>query len=127
MKKKIGIIEWAMKYRQIIILFVSLLVLFGVYSLVVMPKQEFPVFTIRQGLVIGVYPGATSAEVEEQLAKPWEKFILTYKEVKKKKTYSVSKDGMVIVNVELNDDVKNKDEFWSKFKHGLEGFKSQLP
>jgi multidrug efflux pump subunit AcrB len=93
----------------------------------VMPKQEFPVFTIRQGLVIGVYPGATSAEVEEQLAKPLEKFIFTYKEVKKKKTYSVSKDGMVIVNVELNDDVKNKDEFWSKFKHGLEGFKSELP
>jgi Cation/multidrug efflux pump len=92
-----------------------------------MPKQEFPVFTIRQGLVIGVYPGATSAEVEEQLAKPLEKFIFTYKEVKKKKTYSTSKDGMVIVNVELNDDVKNKDEFWSKFKHGLEGFKMQLP
>jgi len=33
---------------------------------------------------------------------------------------------MVIVNVELNDDVKNKDEFWSKFKHGLEGFKMQV-
>ena len=126
-KRKINIVELAMRHRQIVILIASLLVMFGVYSLTVMPKQEFPVFTIRQGLVIGVYPGATSAEVEEQLAKPLEKFIFTYKEVKKKKTYSTSKDGMVIVNVELNDDVKNKDEFWSKFKHGLEGFKSQLP
>jgi len=126
-RRKINIVELAMRHRQIVILIASLLVMFGVYSLTVMPKQEFPVFTIRQGLVIGVYPGATSAEVEEQLAKPLEKFIFTYKEVKKKKTYSVSKDGMVIVNVELNDDVKNKDEFWSKFKHGLEGFKSQLP
>ena len=126
-KRKINIVELAMRHRQIVILITSLLVVFGVYSLKVMPKQEFPVFTIRQGLVIGVYPGATSAEVEEQLAKPLEKFIFTYKEVKKKKTYSTSKDGMVIVNVELNDDVKNKDEFWSKFKHGLEGFKSQLP
>ena len=126
-KRKINIVELAMRHRQIVILIASLLVMFGIYSLKVMPKQEFPVFTIRQGLVIGVYPGATSAEVEEQLAKPLEKFIFTYKEVKKKKTYSTSKDGMVIVNVELNDDVKNKDEFWSKFKHGLEGFKSQLP
>ena len=126
-RRKINIVELAMRHRQIVILIASLLVMFGIYSLKVMPKQEFPVFTIRQGLVIGVYPGATSAEVEEQLAKPLEKFIFTYKEVKKKKTYSTSKDGMVIVNVELNDDVKNKDEFWSKFKHGLEGFKSQLP
>ncbi|WP_321437408.1 efflux RND transporter permease subunit [uncultured Bacteroides sp.] len=126
-KRKINIVELAMRHRQIVILIASLLVMFGVYSLTVMPKQEFPIFTIRQGLVIGVYPGATSAEVEEQLTKPLEKFIFTYKEVKKKKTYSTSKDGMVIVNVELNDDVKNKDEFWSKFKHGLEGFKAQLP
>jgi multidrug efflux pump subunit AcrB len=40
-------------------LFVSMLVLFGIYALDKMPKQEFPSFTIRQGLVIGVYPGAT--------------------------------------------------------------------
>lgn len=125
--KKYDIVELAMRHRQIVVLIVSLLVLFGVYALIVMPKQEFPVFTIRQGLVIGVYPGATSAEVEEQLAKPLEKYIFTYKEVKKKKTVSTSKEGMVIIKVELNDDVKNKDEFWSKFKHGVQDFKAQLP
>jgi len=101
--------------------------LFGIYALNVMPKQEFPVFTIRQGVVVGVYPGATSAEVEEQLAKPLENFLFTYKEVKKSKTYSHSKDGIVYVYVELNDDVNNKDEVWSKIKHGLMFFKMQLP
>lgn len=29
--------------------------------------------------------------------------------------------------VELNDDVNNKDEVWSKIKLGLQNFKSQLP
>nr|WP_320058944.1 efflux RND transporter permease subunit [uncultured Bacteroides sp.] len=127
MKKKAGFIELAMRYRQIVILITSLLALFGIYGLYMMPKQEFPTFTVRQGLVIGVYPGATSDEVEEQLAKPLENFIFSYKEVKKKKTYSQSRDGIVFINVELNDNVKNKDEFWSKFKHGLTLFKSQLP
>ena len=126
-RKKTGIIELAMRHRQIVILFVSMLVLFGIYALDKMPKQEFPSFTIRQGLVIGVYPGATSAEVEEQVTKPLEQYIFSYKEVKKRKTYTESKDGMVIVHVELNDNVKNKDEFWSKFKHGLSLFKSELP
>lgn len=127
MKKKIGIIEWAMKYRQIIILFVSLLVVFGVYSLVVMPKQEFPIFTIRQGLVVGVYPGATSEEIEEQLTKPLEEFIFSFKDVNKAKTVSQSRDGMVFIMVELNDDVKNKEEFWAKFKLRLSELKASLP
>ena len=125
--KKTDIIEGAMRYRQIIILITTILILFGCYALYKMPKQEFPTFTIRQGLVVGVYPGATSAQVEEQLTKPLENFIFSYKEVKKKKTFSQSRDGIVFINVELNDDVTNKDEFWSKFKHGLTSFKNQLP
>ena len=127
MKSESGIVGWAMKYNKIILLIVIVLSLFGIYALNVMPKQEFPVFTIRQGVVVGVYPGATSAEVEEQLAKPLENFLFTYKEVKKSKTYSHSKDGIVYVYVELNDDVNNKDEVWSKIKHGLMFFKMQLP
>lgn len=127
MKQETGIIGWAMRYNKIILLIVAIFVLFGIYALNVMPKQEFPVFTIRQGVVVGVYPGATATEIEEQLAKPLEKFLFTYKEVKKSKTYSHSKDGIVYVYVELNDEVNNKDEVWSKIKHGLASFKGELP
>lgn len=127
MKEEKGLIAWAMRYNKIILLIVGILIVFGIFALKVMPKQEFPVFTIRQGVVVGVYPGATSAEVEEQLTKPLERFLFTYKEVKKSKTYSYSKDGMVYVFVELNDNINNKDEVWSKIKHGLSLFKMQLP
>lgn len=50
-----------------------------------------------------------------------------FKEIKKAKTYSETKDGMCYVFVELNDNVTNKDEFWSKFKIRLQQFKSNLP
>ncbi|WP_113663265.1 efflux RND transporter permease subunit [Pedobacter nanyangensis] len=126
-KEHTGLIALAMKYNKIVLLLITTLVIFGVFALFKMPKQEFPLFTIRQGVVVGVYPGATSAEVEEQLTKPLEKFLFTYKEVKKSKTYSQSRDGIVYVFVELNDEVQNKDEVWSKIKHGLSTFKAQLP
>ena len=116
-----------MHYRQIIILLVSCMVAFGIYGLVNINKNEFPNFTIRQGIVVAVYPGVTSYEMEEQVTKPLEKYIFTYKEVKKEKTVSYSRDGLSIIQVELNDDLNNKDEFWSKFKHGVQGFKSSLP
>ena len=68
-ERKNGVIEWTMRHYQITLLVITVLVGLGILGLVDMPKQEFPEFTIRQGVVVGVYPGATSGEVEEQLAK----------------------------------------------------------
>lgn len=125
--KKRNIVEWAMHYRQIIILVTCCLVAFGVYSLPQMQKNEFPDFTIRQGIVIAAAPGNTVDEMVEQVTKPLEDYIFTYKEVKKEKTFSTTRDGFVFIQVELVDELNNKDEFWSKFKHGIAAFKSQLP
>ena len=127
MKASNNVIAWAMRNFRITFLIVGCLFVFGIYALTRIPKQEFPEYTIRQGVVVGLYPGATTEEVEEQLAKPLEQFLMTYKEVKRHKTTSTSQNGMCYVMVELNDDVDNKDEVWSKIKHGLASFKSQLP
>ncbi|MDR1763060.1 MAG: efflux RND transporter permease subunit [Dysgonamonadaceae bacterium] len=121
------IIEWAMHNRQIIILLTAALFIAGIYSLVVMPKQEMPEYTIRQGVVVGVYPGASSKMVEEQMTKPLERYLFTYSEVKRVKTTSKSEEGICYIFVELADNVKDKNVVWSKIKHGLTQFKSSLP
>jgi len=120
-------IEWALKNRQIILLVVAVLFVAGIYSLVVMSKQEQPEYTIRQGVVVGVYPGATSLEVEEQLTKPLERYLFTFTEVKREKTTSKSENGICYIFVELADNVKDKNIVWSKIKHGLNMFESSLP
>ncbi|MEG2069872.1 MAG: efflux RND transporter permease subunit [Bacteroidales bacterium] len=120
-------IESVMRNKNVVILLVVMLVAYGILGLINMPKQEFPIFTIREGLVIGVYPGASSSQVEEQLTKPLEDYLFGYKEVNKSRTYSISRDGMAIVVVSLNDNVNNNDQFWSKFRHGLDEFKRQVP
>jgi len=126
-KKRNGVIEAAMRNKNIVIIITVVLMLIGVIALKKMPRNEFPQFTIRQGVIVGVYPGATSAEVEAQLTRVVENYIFGYKEVKKAKTYSQSKEGIMYIFVELNDDVKNADEFWSKLKHGLSELKMSLP
>ena len=125
--KKSGIIEAAMRNHNIVIIISVLLMIIGVVALIKMPRNEFPQFTIRQGVIVGVYPGATSTEVEEQLTKVVENYIFGYTEVKKAKTYSHSKEGIMYIFVELNDNVKNADQFWSKLKHGLSELKMSLP
>ncbi len=126
-KKNFNIIELAMKHKQIAIIITSIFVLFGVFSLIVMPRNEFPEFTIRQGLIVGVYPGANSEQVEEQLATKVESFLYGFEEVNREKTYSISKEGMLIVFVEVNNSVKDPDAFWDKIKFGLSDLKMQLP
>ena len=126
-KNKTDIIEAAMRNRNIIVLVTAVLMVFGIVALNKMPRNEFPQFTIRQGVIVGVYPGATSAEVEAQLTKVVENYIFGYQEVRKEKTTSLSREGMMYIFVELNDNVKNADQFWSKLKHGLDELKMTLP
>ena len=127
MGKKTSWLKWPLKHYSISLLIVGILFVLGIYGMYVMPKDEFPHATIRQGVVVAVYPGATSEEVEQQVARPLERYLFTYGEVNRTKTTTTSQNGMCIVMVKLNDDVNNKDEVWSKIKHGLNAFKPQLP
>ena len=120
-------LRWPLEHYSISLLIVGILFVLGIYGMYVMPKDEFPHATIRQGVIVAVYPGATSEEVEEQLARPLERYLFTFEEVNRVKTTTTSQNGMCIVMVKLNDNVNNKDEVWSKIKHGVNGFKAQLP
>ena len=125
--KQINWLRWPLEHYSITLLIIAILFVMGIYGMYVMPKDEFPHATIRQGVVVAVYPGATSEEIEQQVARPLERYLFTFGEVKREKTTTTSQNGMCIAMVELNDDVHNKDEVWSKIKHGLNAFKSQLP
>jgi len=117
--KSLGIVEFCMHYYKLVLLITVAMVGIGIYAILNMPKQEFPPITIRQGMIVGVYPGATSAQVEEQIAKPLEKFLFTYKEINKDKTYTMSQDGICYAMVELNDNINDRDPVWSKIKLGI--------
>ncbi|MBR3618882.1 MAG: efflux RND transporter permease subunit [Bacteroidaceae bacterium] len=127
MKNKMEWLKWPLEHHSISLLIIGILFVLGIFGMWDMPKDEFPHATIRQGVVVAVYPGATSEEVEQQVARPLERYLFTFGEVNRVKTTTTSQNGMCIVMVKLNDDVNNKDEVWSKIKHGLNAFKAQLP
>jgi multidrug efflux pump subunit AcrB len=127
MEKKMNWLKWPLEHYPISLLIIGILFVLGIYGMYVMPKDEFPHVTIRQGVVVAVYPGATSEEIEQQVTRPLERYLFTYGEVNRSKTTSTSQNGICYSFVRLNDNINNKDEVWSKIKHGLNTFKSQLP
>ena len=108
-----------MRHHGIVMaLFIGLMA-FGIWSLPRMNKDEFPQFSIRQGLVVALYPGATADEVEQQVTMPLEDYINSFEAVDKKLTYSISEDGMAYVYVMLRMADIDNEVAWNKIRAGL--------
>lgn len=112
-------VRWSLRFPQVTLAITAMLLVTGIHALLTMPRREDPKITIRIGLVAALYPGATSEQVEKQVTERIEERLFRFEEVRKEKTYSTSRPGMVIVNVYLEDWVKEPDQFWSKLRHDL--------
>ena len=121
------LVKWGYKYHSVVLTVVMMLALFGVFALDRMNKNEFPDITIREGVLVALYPGADAQEMTDQVMKPMEDYIFSFKEVNKTKTRSNATNGMVMTFIELDDNVYDSDEFWSKFNMGLNDLKLTLP
>ena len=106
----------ALRYPQVTLVLSGILFVAGFYALLTMPRREDPKITIHTGIVAAVYPGATSREVEDQVTRKIEERLFRFSEVRREKTFSTTRNGMVIINVDLNKSVKDSDEFWSKLR-----------
>jgi multidrug efflux pump subunit AcrB len=121
-------IKGSLRYPSVVLVLMAMAVTAGIYALMKMQRTEDPTVTIRTGIVIAQYPGATSEQVEKQVTKTLERHIFKFPEVRKELTYSTSRPGLVIINVELEDSVKNSDLFWAKLRHEMiETAQTELP
>src|SRR5712672_1905271 len=112
-------IQSSLRYPAVTLTVTLGLLLLGTQAILHMPRMEDPSVTIRTGVVAAIYPGATSDQVESQLAKKIEDRVFKFDEDRKEKTYSTSRPGYLFVNVELQDNVANSDQFWAKLRHDL--------
>ncbi len=131
MEQKAGfvskVVRGAIEHKNIVILFLVLLIGGGIFGLANMDKDEFPTFEIKQGLIAAVYPGADVTRVEEEVGKPLEKFLFSMKEISRKNTKVVSRDGICYVYTDITTSADKKNETWSKIRLQLNSFKQTLP
>jgi len=127
MKKKYTLLETLLRYKQVLFISTGILLLVGILALMQMPRDEFPTFEIRQGIIVGVYPGASSLQVEEQLTTKVEQYLFQYNSVVRSKTRSISKENVMVIYVEVSEKEKDPEAFWAKLRLGLNDFKKQLP
>ncbi len=77
--------EWSIKHKQVVYFFSVLIAIMGIFSYLILGRQEDPNFTVKQMVVSAAWPGATAKQMEMQV--------------------SYSRPGTCVVNVYLKDSV----------------------
>jgi multidrug efflux pump subunit AcrB/outer membrane protein TolC len=109
-------VRLSLRYPQVTIALTVMLVASGAYALLRMPRREDPKIHVRTGIVAAFYPGASAAEVENQVTQKVEQRLFKMEGVRRGKTYSTSMNGAMFVNVELEDGLQDTEKFWSKLR-----------
>ena len=121
------IVRGAIRHKKIVYFAVAVLIALGITGLVYMNKDEFPTFEIKNGLIVGVYPGADAEEVEKQLVEPLEEVLFSFSEISRDNTSSYSRNGMCYIYTDLTTPASTKNEVWAKIKLKLEAVRQTLP
>ena len=114
-----NLVKASLRHPQVTGVLTALACIAGLVALLDMPRREDPKITIRRGLVMAAYPGATVEQVEDQVTRKIEQRLFAHSEVRKNKTISTSMVGGVVIDVRLEDAVEDTDRFWSKLRHDL--------
>ncbi|MCT0213246.1 MULTISPECIES: efflux RND transporter permease subunit [unclassified Synechococcus] len=111
--------------RQLLLLTVLLVVVWGLSSLLTLPRLEDPLITQRNALVITTLPGATPERVEALITKPLEDALLELEEVDA--LSSTSSTGSSVIAVVLKDGVRQVAPAWSKVRSKIDDATPLLP
>jgi cobalt-zinc-cadmium resistance protein CzcA len=98
-----AIIEWALRFRAIVLMGVVFIMAFGLYSLQQLPIDALPDITPNQVLVLTRAPSLSPVEVEQFLTFPIETAMTGLPGVER--IQSVSKNGLSYVAIYFKEDV----------------------
>jgi multidrug efflux pump subunit AcrB len=88
-----------------ILLMIGLMII-GVYSSFLIPREEEPQINVPMADVMVGYPGASPAEVESRVIKPLEKILSNIKGVEHLHSMAMNGQGMIIVQFYVGQDVE---------------------
>lgn len=117
---KIDFSRWALNNQRLVALFIAILSLGGLMAYYAMPKLEDPEIVVRQAVVVGIYPGASSHQVELELTDPIEKSINKTGDISIMQSYSYADMCYVLVTLDPEvpaDELKQK---WGLMRNRLE-------
>jgi multidrug efflux pump len=119
--------EWAVKHQAVVLFLILACSAAGIHAYLGMGRAEDPSFTIKTMVVSAEWPGATSDEVQRQVADPIEEKLQETPNLDYLKTYCLP--GRVVIQVVLKDDTPPKavPDAWYQVRKKIGDVKHTLP
>ena len=117
--------RFALTHRSIVLAFVTVLLVAGLYNFETMSRREDPEITIRDALVLTRWPGAPATKIDELITDPLEKAIGSISEVQTLRSKSLV--GLSVIQVTVQDTVTNTDQVWDEVRAKIEPITPRLP
>lgn len=110
---------------RLLILTIVLIIFWGLSSFQILPRLEDPELIPRLGNITTIFPGASAERVESLIT---EKIEDELKEIEAIDLISsVSRLGLSFITVELKDEIKDIDLYWSQIRDKLNDVSVKLP
>src|SRR5437667_664272 len=105
--KRFNLSAWAVSHPALVLFLITALGVAGFFSYQKLGRAEDPFFTVKVVNVSALWPGATAAEMQTQVADPIEKKLQELPYFEKVQTYS--KPGFTAMQVTFKDSTPPKD------------------
>jgi multidrug efflux pump subunit AcrB len=111
--------------RQLLLLTITLVVVWGLSALATLPRMEDPLITQRNAQVVTALPGASPERVESLVTEPLEEKLFEIEEIAT--LDSTSSNGLSVIAIELKETVRNVDPVWSRIRSKIDDAAPALP
>lgn len=111
--------------RQLLILTLTLIVVWGLAAFLTLPRMEDPETTQRNASVTTFLPGASPERVETLITEKMEARLFELEEVSS--IESTSSLGVSSVGIEIKETIRNVDPVWAKVRSKIEDVVPELP
>jgi multidrug efflux pump subunit AcrB len=116
--------SWSIDNKTSIYVLAIIISMFGIFSYISIPKEQYPEIVIPQILINTFYPGTSPADIENLITKPIEKNIKSISGVKNITSSSVQDFSTILVEFQSDMEV---DEAKQKVKDAVDKTKKDLP
>lgn len=118
------LIAYSIKQRKITIFVLIMLLLLGVYSYYIMPKQENPDITAPVAMISVIYPGASPNDIDELISSKIEEEVEEIDGFDYSYSHSAGSVSVVILRVKYGTDIKSA---WDDLRSRMDDLQSELP
>src|SRR6266478_1890549 len=127
MMSRFNLSAWAVAHPALILFLIAMLGAGGLFSYRSLGRAEDPSFTIKLVIVTAMWPGATAAEMQTQVADPIEKKLQELPYFDKVTTYN--KPAFTAMQVAFKDNTPARDvpELFYQLRKKISDIKESLP